>query len=54
MRLSPIPCLLALIAILSLGACETTGMIRVEPASEPGSGDGAGDHAASTGTRARA
>ena len=39
MRLSPIPCLLALLAILSLGACETTG-IQVEPASEPGSSTG--------------
>ena len=39
MHLSPIPCLLALLAILSLGACETTG-IQVEPASEPGSATG--------------
>ena len=39
MRLSPIPCLLALLAMLSLGACGTTG-IQIEPASEPGSATG--------------
>ena len=37
MRKSPIPCLLALLALLSLGACASTGMVRTEPASEPGS-----------------
>ena len=42
MSLSPIPCLLALIAILSLGACGSTGMMRVEPASEPGAATGPG------------
>ena len=41
MRVSPIPCLLPLIAILSLGACGTTG-IQVEPASEPGDATGPG------------
>ena len=40
MRLSPIPCLLPLIAMLSLGACGSTGMMRVEPASEPGASTG--------------
>ena len=39
MRVSPIPCLLALLAMLSLGACGTTG-VQVEPASEPGSATG--------------
>ena len=39
MRFSPIPCLVPLLAMLSLAACGTTG-IQVEPASEPGSATG--------------
>ena len=40
MRTSSIPYLIALLSLLFLGACGSTGMIRVEPASEPGAATG--------------